>query len=104
MLVAVGGATLFGHRAMCPDDFGTDDADSAAYLAATNKWTNDLFDTHPDATMVDWAEARHQFYIDNNCSESLKRYEEAKAGKADPETMKMVNDVLRDATSQSAAE
>lgn len=99
-VVALTGGAFFimHHEPVCPDDFGTDDAGSAQYLAATDKWTNDFFDSHPDATMTDWAEARHQFYIDHHCVESLKRYEEAKAGKGDPKTMQMVNDVLRDAT------
>ena len=95
-MFAVGAFFILHRPPVCPDDFGTDDAGSAQYLAATDKFTNDFFDAHPDATMTDWAQARHQFYIDNHCSESLKRYEEAKAGKGDPETMKMVDDVLRD--------
>ena len=62
----------------CPDDYGTDDAASATYLAATNKWTNDFYDTHPDATLTDWAVARQQFWVDNNCTASLQRYDEYK--------------------------
>lgn len=58
----------------CPDDYKTDDAGSAEYLAATNAWTNDFFDTHPDATPTDWALARQQFWVDNNCTAALQRY------------------------------
>lgn len=82
--------------AKCPDDYGTDDAGSAEYLAATDKWTNDFFDSHPDASLKDWGEARHQFWIDNHCTAALERYEQAKAGKADPEMMKRVDGVIRD--------
>jgi hypothetical protein len=76
---------------------GTDDAGSAAYLASTNKWTNDFFDAHPDATMTDWSQARYQFWVDNHCTAALEGYEQAKAGKADPEMMKRVNGIIRDA-------
>lgn len=49
------------NKPICPDDYGTDDAGSAEYLASIDKWTNDFFDTHPDASILDWGEARHAF-------------------------------------------
>lgn len=58
----------------CPDDYGIDDAGSTEYLAATNKWTNDFFDAHPNATLRDWTLARQQFWVDNNCTQALQRY------------------------------
>lgn len=67
-----------GEQGRCPDDYGTDDAGSADYLVSMDKWTNEFYDTHPGATLADWASARHQFWIDNNCTAALKRYEEAK--------------------------
>ncbi|MEK7606269.1 MAG: hypothetical protein AAB458_01595 [Patescibacteria group bacterium] len=84
------------HRAVCPDAYGQDDAGSAAYLASTDKWTNDFFDHHPDADMTDWAQARRQFWIDNHCTAALERYEQAKAGKADPKVMEAVNKVIQE--------
>jgi hypothetical protein len=84
--------------AMCPDDYGTDDAGSAAYLAATNKWTNDFFDAHPDASLKEWGEARYEFWVDNHCTAVLKDYEQVKAGKADPEATKIIDGILRDVT------
>lgn len=66
------------EQARCPDDYGTDDAGSAEYLAATDKWTNEFYDTHPGATLSDWAKARYQFWVDNNCTLALQRYEQAK--------------------------
>jgi hypothetical protein len=81
-IVLIGGFAMYSSPtktlAKCPSDYGTDDAGSAEYLAATNKWTNDFFDAHPDATLADWANARHQFWIDNNCTKELKGYEESK--------------------------
>lgn len=102
--ILVGGFAIYLYPdatlAKCPDDYGTDDAGSAEYLADTDKWTNDFYDTHPEATLGEWAEARKQFWIDNECTEALERYNQAKAGKADPEMVKMVDGVLRDAIQQ----
>ena len=81
----------------CPDDYANDDAGSAEYLAAMDKWTNDFYDAHPGASLSDWSAARHEFWVDNNCTAALQRYAEAKAGNADPETMKVIDGVLRDA-------
>ncbi len=100
IVLSVGAYFLYKHPssvlAKCPDDYGTDDAGSAEYLAATDKWTNDFFDAHPDANMTDWSHARYQFWVDNHCTAALERYEQAKAGKADPEMMKRVDGIIRD--------
>ena len=90
---------LYLHPATskCPDDYANDDAGSAEYLATTEKWTNDFFDAHPEATLTDWAEARYQFWVDNNCTAALQRYDEAKAGKADPATIERIKNGIQDA-------
>ena len=99
-VVTVGSVAIYLYPnatlAKCPDDYGTDDAGSAEYVAATNKWTNDFFDANPGASLSDWAEARHQFWVDNHCTAALESYEQAKAGKADPETMEMIDGILRE--------
>jgi hypothetical protein len=92
ILIIVMSFIFFGHGPVCPDDFTNDDAQ----LSAMNSWTNSFFDSHPDATMTDWANARHQFYVDNKCTISLQRYEDAKNGKADPETMKRVDNAIQE--------
>ena len=97
-VIIITSATLAGHKPLCPDDFGTDDAGSAQYLASVDAWTNSFFDSHPDASMTDWAEARHQYWIDNHCIAALQGYEDVKNGKADPATMEQVNKVIQDAT------
>jgi len=79
----------------CPDEYGTDDKGSAEHLQATNKWTNDFFDAHPGATLSDWSKARYQFWVDNNCSKALHRYQEAKDGKANPAEVNLIDDVLK---------
>lgn len=82
-----------GHQ-KCPDDFGTDDAGSADYLAATNKWTNDFYDTHPGASLGDWARARYDFLVENNCTLALQRIEDARRGKADPVAMETIQKAI----------
>ena len=79
----------------CPDDYADDDAGSAAYVAATNKWTNDFYDAHPGATLADWSAARYQFWLDHHCTAALQRYQDAKDGKANPATMEWISNDLR---------
>lgn len=94
--IAIGAISTHYPNPMCPDDFGMDDSGSAQYLASVDAWTNAFFDSHPDASMTDWAEARHQYWIDNNCTAALQRYEEAKAGKADSKAVEAIKNVLQD--------
>jgi hypothetical protein len=85
---------VFSHRPVCPDDYATTDQATVAM----NAWTNSYYDSHPGASLGDWARARHQFYVDNHCTAALQRYDEAKAGKADPATMESINSALEEAT------
>jgi len=80
----------------CPDDYATDDAGSAEYIAATNKWTNDFYDAHTGASLSDWSVARYQFWVENNCFAALERYKIAKEGKADSATMQRILDSFPD--------
>ena|SRR5258708_2401280 len=59
----------------CPDDYATENEQ----MAAVDLWTNEFYDQHPGATLSGWSAARHKFWVDNNCTAALKRYEEAKA-------------------------
>ncbi len=78
----------------CPDDYDrSTDAGEAEWADDLKKWSDNL-DLNPNANLGDWAKARHQFYIDNNCTEALKRYEQAKNGTADPARMKLINDSI----------
>ncbi|MDO8514231.1 MAG: hypothetical protein Q7S50_01675 [bacterium] len=100
-VLLTGGYFIYSHfspiGAKCPDDYANDDAGSAEYLAATDKWTNDFYDGHPGATLADWSAARYQFWIDNSCTAALQRYDEAKAGKADPAAMERIRSGIQDA-------
>ena len=77
----------------CPDDYATNEEQIVAF----DKWTNDFYDANPEATITDWSKARHQFWVDNNCTTSLERYQSAQDGTADPATMKMIDDALQEA-------
>lgn len=81
----------------CPDDYGTDDIGSAEYLADFDKWTNDFYDNNPSASISDWSKARYDFWVKNGCTAAIVRYNEAKAGKADPETMEIIDDSIQKA-------
>lgn len=79
----------------CPESYPENDSGDEERLAAMNKWTNDFYDSHPGSSLSEWAEARHQFYIDNRCTKSLEKYEQAKAGKADSAVMEQINNGIQ---------
>ena len=89
-------STTINVAQKCPDDYADTDAGSAEYLAATDEWTNAFFDTHPGASLLKWARARHQFLVDNNCTAALQRYQDAKDGKTDPVTMEQVKNIIQE--------
>jgi hypothetical protein len=80
----------------CPDDYSKDDVGSAERQAALEKWSDDFYNSYPEATIVDWADARHQFWVDNNCTAALQRYQDVLDGKADPVTVERVKNALQD--------
>lgn len=83
-------------RAKCPDDYPNTDTGSAEYLKDFDEWTNNFYDKNPNATLPDWSRARYQFWIDNNCAEALKRYNEAKSVEADPKVIEMIENTIQD--------
>lgn len=82
----------------CPDDYATNEEQVAAF----DKWTNDFYDANPEATITDWSAARRQFWVNNNCTAALQRYQSAQDGTADPATMKIIDDALREAVNASS--
>ena len=81
----------------CPDDYADTDEGSAEYLADFDKWTNDFYDNNPGANLADWSKARYDYWVKNNCKEAMARYNEAKAGKADPKTMEKIGNGIQKA-------
>ena len=76
------------YHQKCPDEYKTSEESTAAVI----QWTNDFYDKNPDASLSDWAAARHNFYKKNNCKEALQRAEDYDSGKADPASKKIVED------------
>ncbi|MSU45297.1 MAG: hypothetical protein EXS47_01575 [Candidatus Zambryskibacteria bacterium] len=85
----------------CPDDYTSDDAGTAEKMADIERWSSDFYKTHPGAALSDWSTARYQFWVNNGCVEALQRYKEAKDGKADPATMEVINEAIKDAVGTS---
>lgn len=83
-------------RAKCPEDYAETDSGDTERLAAIDKWTNEFYDKNPGASLVAWSEARRDFWVDNNCVETLREYEEAKNGTADPVKMKLIEDTIKE--------
>lgn len=78
----------------CPDEYGDDDASINKKLVDFDNWTKEFFDNHLDASLSDLSMARYDFYVKNNCTAAIRRYEDAKKGKADPSKMKIIDDVI----------
>ncbi len=84
---------------VCPEDL-----DSDVKLTSFEKWANDFYDSNPDASLSELTEARHQFYVDNNCTITLERYEQVKSGKADPAIMDMISKEILEASKRTEVE
>lgn len=78
----------------CPDDYSDTDTGLAEKTADMDKWTNNFYNTHPNATLSDWNKARYQFWVDNNCKEALERYKQAKDGNADLIKMNLIKETI----------
>ena len=78
----------------CPDDYPDTDAGLNEKMADMDKWTNNYYDKHPSASLSDWSKARLEYWKDNKCEKAIKRYNEAKSGKADPETMNFIKNTI----------
>lgn len=78
----------------CPDDYPDTDIGLADKMADIDKWTNNFYDTHPNATLSDWSKARYQYWIDNDCKEALERYKKVKDGNADPTKMNLIKETI----------
>jgi len=76
----------------CPDDYA--DSELSQYNIDFDKWTNEFYDTHPDATLSDWSNARYKFWVINDCVAALKRYNEVKNGTADNAKMTAIRTMV----------
>ena len=65
-------AWLSIKKPVCPDDYATFEESSAAF----DKWLVAYLETNPQASVPEMTEARKQFYIKNNCTAALERFEQ----------------------------
>lgn len=96
LLIAVVGLVVASQSKplKCPDEYAT----SEESITAFQRWTNEFYDQNPNATLAEYGEARHTFYEEHNCIEALKRQDEYYTGNADPETLKVIEEAIREAT------
>lgn len=57
----------------CPEDYAENDIGTAEYRDALIDWTSEFFETHPRATVSDWAMVKYQLWVDNNCVVAMQR-------------------------------
>lgn len=73
LIISVGAISwLFIEKPICPDDYATFKESSAAF----DEWLVTYLETKPQASVPEMTEARKQFYIENNCTAALERFEE----------------------------
>lgn len=63
---------LSPKKLVCPDDYASFEESSAAF----DEWLIAYLETNPQASVPQMTEARKQFYIENNCTSALERFEE----------------------------
>jgi len=57
----------------CPETYAENDVGTTEYRNALVDWTTSFFDANPGAIMSDWALAKSQFWVDNNCIVAIER-------------------------------
>jgi hypothetical protein len=77
---------------LCPSQYQT----SEAAMAAFKTFSDNFYQSHPNASIGDMFQARHDFYISHNCTKELAAYQQAADGKADPKTMKIIDNAIQE--------
>lgn len=83
----------------CPDEYQT----SEEYLADMDKFTNSFFDKNPGASLSDWAKEREVFWRIKGCDKAIAASERYKSGEANPETLKIMNQILGELITNSSS-
>lgn len=76
---------------ICPDDF----KDPKQEIASFSEWVREFTEKYSNATNSDLSEARKNFYIENNCTEALKRYKDYMNGNVDEETKQLIEIAIK---------
>src|SRR3989344_7787238 len=77
----------------CPDTY----ANSQDRIKGFDMFVSAFFEINPGATYADLAQARHEFYVEYNCTEALKRESDYLNGRLDEETEQAIERVMSDA-------
>ena len=76
--------------AKCPEDFTNSDEKAAAL----DKWLEDFYSKSPDASLGHMAEARQNYFKENNCIQAIKRFEDYMAGRVDEKTKDRIDVII----------
>ena len=91
MVLLVSISSFYPNNPVCPDDF----KDSKQEIASFTAWVKEFTEKYPNATNSDLSKARRSFYVENNCTETLKRYDDYMAGNVDKETQQLIEMVIK---------
>lgn len=80
----------------CPDEY----QNSEDRIKGFDMFVSAFFEINPGATYADLAQARHEFYVEFNCTEALKRESDYLSGNVDPETQASIERVMDEAFGQ----
>lgn len=80
----------------CPDEY----TNSQDRIKAFDMFVSAFFEINPGATYADLVQARHDFYVEFNCTEALRRESDYRHGKVDPEMQASIDRVIRETFGQ----
>ena len=80
----------------CPDEY----ANSKDRIKAFDMFVSAFFEVNSGTTYADLALARHEFYVEFNCTEALKRESDYMNGNVDPETRASIERIMQETFGQ----
>lgn len=83
--------SIQSNQPICPDDF----KDPKLEIASFTEWANKFWENNPNATTLDFSQARVNFLRENNCTQALKRYDDYMAGNVDKETQQLIEMTIK---------
>ena len=85
LIVVVAANTVYkSNNSICPSDF----KDPKKETAFVREWLENFIKNNPNASIADVSRARVDFWIDNNCKKSLRRYADGMAEEHVAEVLK----------------
>lgn len=87
----------------CPEDYPETDAGFEEKNIAVDEWFANFRNQNPNASLIDIARARYQFYMDNNCSATLEKYFEMEQTETETEEEKILRETIQEEIHKQAA-